>query len=167
MSIIKTVEGVAYTLISVPAEPGRGRHEIDHLTVGRLSARAVHSDTYTADWRLQELKPDPEQPGLLKNPSPKGLLDSFPVAAPLRVPGSWGRFPTWRNPMGGRRRWRFSGAGSGHGHPNAYSLRAIHLFVGAARLYASHIQRFLSCRGPPRHSVGQGLATSPGGGVRC
>lgn len=79
MSIIETVEGVAYSLISVPAEPGRGRHEIDHLTVGRLSTRAGHSDPYTADRRLQELRPDPEQPGLLKNPSPRGLLDSFSV----------------------------------------------------------------------------------------
>ena len=39
--------------------------------VGRVTARAGHSEPYTADQRLQELRPDPEQPGLLKNPSPK------------------------------------------------------------------------------------------------
>lgn len=60
---------------------------------GRLSARAGHSDPNTADRRLQELGSDPERPIPFKNPSPKGLLDSFSVAAPWRVPESWGRFP--------------------------------------------------------------------------
>lgn len=52
---------------------------------GRLTARAVHSEAYTADQRLQELRPVPEQPGLCKNPSPKGLLDSFSVPFELSL----------------------------------------------------------------------------------
>lgn len=189
MSIIKTVEGVAYSLISVPAEPGRGRHEIDHLTVGRLSTRAGHSDPYTADRRLQELGSDPEQPIPFKNPSPRGLLDSFSVPFELSLffprralrrdrtvlprpcvsPDRGAAFRRSRlNAIFGRRRWGLSGAGSAHGcvfYP--YCLRAIHF--SSARLDYMPLTYSASCfaEGFPRHSVGQGLATSPGGDSRC
>ena len=37
--------------------------------VGRRTAHAARLEAYTADWQLQELRPDPKQPALCKNPS--------------------------------------------------------------------------------------------------
>ena len=59
---------------------------------GCLTARAVRSVTYTADWQLREIGPDPEQPCPCKSAPPHGLLRSFIITKALRVPGSWGRF---------------------------------------------------------------------------
>lgn len=84
-------------------------------------------------------------------------------ATPLRVPGSWGRFPTQQikchfrtEEVGPLRRWL-----------RAW-LRVLPLlsprypfFVGAARLYASHIQRFLFRRGFPPAFGGPGSCDQP------
>ena len=103
---------------------------------GHLTARAGHSDPYTADRRLQELGSDPEQPIPFKNPSTKGLLDSFSV--PFELSLFYARRALRRdrtvcramacprnvgplsgvgglNAIFGRGRWGLPGAGSAHG----------------------------------------------------